>query len=251
MLRLRVVSNDFPYLAIDEYFEFPNPLEIEEEVIAAGGNLSPGMLFSAYYQGLFPWYDEKPILWWSLNPRLLLFPKKIKVTKSMKKLFKKERFKVTIDKCFKDVIQGCQAIKRSHEDGTWISQEIVEAYMALHKEGFAHSVEVWENETLVGGLYGVSIGSFFAGESMFAKVSNASKYGFITLVKYLDQKGFKFVDCQQDTEHLKSLGAETVDRKEFYSFLNESLKDGTYRGNWGILFDDFEQFHPLNNEIGV
>lgn len=236
------MSDDFPYLEIEDYLEFPDPLDSSDEIIASGGNLSPGMLFSAYYQGIFPWYDEKPILWWSLDPRLLLFPEDLKVTKSMKKLFKKDRFRVTLDRAFKDVVKGCQKIKRSHEDGTWISDEILEAYYKLHQEGFAHSVEVWDGEELVGGLYGVSIGGFFAGESMFAKVSNASKYGFIKLVKYLDLKGFKFVDCQQETEHLKSLGAIPVKRSRFYELLNIAVKDGTYRGDWSEIFSDFSDF---------
>lgn len=240
------MSNNFPYLRIEDYYEFPDPMESDDEIIAVGGNLSPGMLFSAYYQGLFPWYDEKPILWWSLNPRLLLFPEKIKVTKSMMKLFKKGRFKVTIDKAFKDVVMGCQSIKRSHEDGTWITDEIIDSYYKMHLEGFAHSVEVWNNGKLVGGLYGISIGSFFAGESMFARESNASKYGFITLVKFLEKKGFRFIDCQQETEHLKSLGAEPVKRREFYKYLNSSLNDGTYRGNWNEMFPEFHDFKPFN-----
>lgn len=248
------MSDDFPYLGINDFYTFPDPLELEddEDIVGVGGNLSPGILFSAYYQGLFPWYDEKPILWWSLNPRLILIPGNIKVTKSMKKLFKKGMYKVTLDRAFDEVIERCSQIKRTHEDGTWITDEIIEAYTKLHKEGFAHSVEVWNmNNELVGGLYGVSIGSFFAGESMFASESNSSKYGIITLSIFLEQKGFKFIDCQQETEHLKSLGAETVNRKDFYKLLNEALADSTYRGNWAELFDDFATFNPLNSLLGV
>ncbi len=243
------MSDDFPYLEIDDFYTFPNPLELhdEEGVVGVGGNLSPGMLFSAYYQGLFPWYDEHPILWWSLNPRLILRPENLKVTKSMKKLFKKSRYRVTLDRAFKDVVSGCREIVRSHEEGTWITDEIVESYCKLHEEGFAHSVEVWnDDDKLVGGLYGVSIGSFFAGESMFALESNSSKYGFITLTLFLKKKGFKLIDCQQETEHLQSLGAKAVNRKEFYKLLNCSLDEESYRGNWGELFDDFPMFNPLN-----
>lgn len=243
------MSDDFPYLEIDDFYTFPNPLELhkDEGIVGVGGNLSPGMLFSAYYQGLFPWYDEHPILWWSLNPRLILKPNDLKVTKSMKKLFKKSVFKVTIDKAFSEVIKSCSQIKRKHEDETWITTEIIDAYTKLHEEGFAHSVEVWNsNGELVGGLYGVSIGNFFAGESMFANVSNSSKYGFITLALFLEEKGFKFIDCQQETEHLQSLGAKSIERKEFYVELNSALEDISYCGNWAEIFPDFETFDPFD-----
>lgn len=243
------MSDDFPYLEINDFYTFPNPLDLDDEegIVGVGGNLSPGMLFSAYYQGLFPWYDEEPILWWSLNPRLILKPENLKVTKSMKKLFKRDMFTVTLDIDFEKVIRGCSSIDRSHEDGTWITEDIIEAYIKLHEEGFAHSVEVWNKSgELVGGLYGVSIGNFFAGESMFANESNSSKYGFIKLVRYLEKKGFDFVDCQQETPHLESLGAKAVDRKEFYLLLNQALTHNAYRGNWSELFDDFENFNPLD-----
>lgn len=243
------MSDDFPYLEIEDYYEFPDPMDLPEDegVVGVGGNLSPGMLFSAYYQGLFPWYDEKPVIWWSLNPRLILKPENIKVTQSMRKLFKKGVYRVTVDRAFSMVISGCRDIVRRHEDGTWISDDIIEGYTALHREGFAHSVEVWNRDgTLAGGLYGVSIGSYFAGESMFAKESNASKYGFITLALFLKEKGFKFIDCQQETEHLKSLGAHTVERPEFYTLLNSSLKEPSFRGNWSEIFTDFDSFNPIN-----
>lgn len=243
------MSDDFPYLEINDFYTFPNPLELEDDegIVGVGGNLSPGMLFSAYYQGLFPWYDEKPILWWSLNPRLILKPKNLKISKSMKKLFKKNLFEVTVDNSFEEVIRSCSQIVRSHEDGTWITEEIIEAYKKLHQEGFAHSVEVRNKSgTLVGGLYGVSIGNFFAGESMFAKESNSSKYGFIKLVNYLGMKGFEFIDCQQETAHLASLGAVAVERETFYHLLNHALDGNAYRGNWSELFDDFKDFDPLS-----
>lgn len=244
------MSDDFPYLDINDFYTFPNPLDLEDDegIIGVGGNLSPGMLFSAYYQGIFPWYDEKPVLWWSLNPRLILKPSEIKVTKSMKKMFKKSVYKVTMDNAFEDVMRNCSEISRSHEDGTWITEEIIHAYKKLHDEGFAHSIEVWnQNGDLAGGLYGVSIGSFFAGESMFAKESNSSKYGFITLARYLEQKGFEFIDCQQETAHLESLGAKAVDRKEFYKLLSQSVVHSTFKGNWSEIFNDFESFDPLKD----
>lgn len=243
------MSNDFPYLEINDFYTFPDPLSLDDDegIIGVGGNLSPGMLFSAYYQGIFPWYDEEPILWWSLNPRLILKPENLKVTKSMKKLFKKKKFRLTLDKAFIEVIKGCSEITRSHEEGTWITAEIIDAYTKLHEEGFAHSVEVWDyQDKLVGGLYGVSIGSYFAGESMFARESNSSKYGFIALALYLKKKGFKFIDCQQETDHLMSLGAKSVNRKEFYRLLNQSLKEDSFRGNWGEIFKDFNDFEPCD-----
>lgn len=243
------MSTDFPYLGINDFYTFDSVLDLpdNEEVVGVGGNLSPGMLFSAYYQGIFPWYDEEPIVWWSLNPRLILLPDNLKVTQSMIKLFKKSKYRVTVDNCFREVITACSQIPRSHEDGTWISSDIIDAYCKLHEEGFAHSVEVWNHENnLVGGLYGVSIGNFFAGESMFAKESNSSKYGFIYLTRFLKSKGFSFIDCQQETKHLVSLGAKSVSREEFYTRLNEALKESTFRGNWGELFDDFHLFNPLN-----
>ncbi len=212
------MSDDFPYLEIEDFYQFPNPIDLDDEegIVGVGGNLSPGMLFSAYYQGIFPWFDEEPILWWSLNPRLILKPDELRVSKSMKKLLKQKKFKVTLDKCFSSVISSCSKIKRSHEEGTWITEEIISSYIKLHKEGFAHSVEVWDdNNNLVGGLYGVSIGSYFAGESMFAKVSNSSKFGFITLVLFLKSKGFKFIDCQQETVHVTIVGSTFVKRHYF------------------------------------
>ncbi|WP_246745065.1 leucyl/phenylalanyl-tRNA--protein transferase [Thiospirochaeta perfilievii] len=248
------MSDEFPYLSINDFYTFPDPktLEDDEGIVGVGGNLSPGMLFSAYYQGIFPWYDEEPILWWSLNPRLILLPENLVVTKSMRKLFKKRAFHVTLDKTFSDVIKGCSNIVRSHEDGTWITDEIIKAYTKLHEEGFAHSVEVWNGEgKLCGGLYGVSIGGYFAGESMFALESNSSKYGFITLALFLEEKGFKFIDCQQETQHLMSLGAKSVKRDNFYKLLNESLNFSTYKGNWGEIFTEFQDFDPLKRILGV
>lgn len=248
------MSDNFPFLSINDFYTFPDPRELDDDegIVGVGGNLSPGMLLSAYYQGIFPWYDEEPILWWSLNPRLILLPDKLKVTKSMKKLFKKGRFRVTVDESFDRVIRGCSNIIRSHEDGTWITDDIISAYTELHREGFAHSVEVWNRDgELVGGLYGISIGNFFAGESMFAIESNASKYGFITLTLFLKSKGFHFIDCQQETEHLKSLGAEAVDRREFYTKLEEAVNIPTYKGSWREIFPEFTNFKPFEqiNEV--
>ena len=192
-------------------------------LLAVGGDLSSERLLLAYRSGIFPWYEEdQPILWWSPDPRMVLFPEDLKVSKSMRQLFKKQTFQVTYNQNFEAVIENCAEIKREGQRGTWITDEMISAYIQLHKQGFANSVEVWEDEKLVGGLYGIYLKEkkIFCGESMFAKVSNASKYGFISLVKRLEQEGVKLIDCQVYTPHLESLGAYEIHREEFLSYLN-------------------------------
>ncbi|WP_410503374.1 leucyl/phenylalanyl-tRNA--protein transferase [Gillisia sp. CAL575] len=187
-----------------------------------GGDLSVERLLDAYNHGIFPWYDaSEPILWWSPDPRMVLFPENLKVSKSMRQLFKKESFQVTYNQDFNGVIENCAVIKRAGQNGTWITQEIKDAYLKLHHLGIVQSVEVWQNSELVGGLYGIYLKEkkIFCGESMFAKVSNASKYGFITYVNKLKEEGVSLIDCQIYTEHLNSLGASEIPRKEFLSFL--------------------------------
>ena len=199
--------------------KFPDVSQASTEgLLAIGGDLSPERLLLAYSSGIFPWYDnDQPILWWSPDPRFVLFPEKLKVSKSMKQLLKKEVFKVTYNSCFENVIRECSKIKRDGQQGTWITQEMVEAYTQLHKLGYATSIEVWKDNVLVGGLYGVDLGNgIFCGESMFAKVSNASKYGFIS---FIINTNFKLIDCQVYTEHLASFGAEEIDREVFLSYL--------------------------------
>ncbi|WP_299225445.1 leucyl/phenylalanyl-tRNA--protein transferase [uncultured Psychroserpens sp.] len=199
---------------------FPEVSEASREgLLAVGGDLSLKRLILAYESGIFPWFDvEEPILWWSPDPRFVLFPEKLKISKSMKQVLRNNDFKVTINKAFEAVINNCSKIKRDGQQGTWITDNLKEAYIKLHKKGFAKSIEVWLGDDLVGGLYGVDINNgVFCGESMFSKVSNASKVGFITFVQ---NANYKLIDCQVYTNHLESLGAEDISRAEFLTFLN-------------------------------
>lgn len=204
---------------LTQKIEFPDVSEASADgLLAIGGDLSPERLLYAYLNGIFPWFEgAEPILWWSPDPRFVLFPKDLKVTKSMKQILKKDLFKVTENKAFKDVIENCAKAKRDDQEGTWITNEMIEAYIKLHKLGYAKSVEVWQNDKLVGGLYGIAIeNKVFCGESMFAKVSNASKVAFITFVQNSD---YKLIDCQLHTKHLESLGAKHISRLEFTNYI--------------------------------
>ena len=205
----------------------------EEGILAIGGDLRPERLMLAYHNGIFPWYsDETPILWWTPDPRFVLLPEKLKVSKSMKQVLRRNQFSITFDTAFEEVITACQQMPRNDQDGTWITPELKDAYIDLYKLGFAHSVEVWQDGALVGGLYGVSIGKVYFGESMFAKVSNASKAGFITLVQRLVEKGIKLIDCQVHTKHLESLGAENISRKKYLEYLDVLLDFETHNESW-------------------
>lgn len=191
-------------------------------LLAFGGDLSPKRLMQAYSRGIFPWYDSsQPVLWWSPDPRMVLFPENLKISKSMKQLLKKGVFEVTFNKNFKEVIANCAAMKREGQAGTWITKEMQEAYLKMHELGWAESIEVWQDEQLVGGIYGIYLREqkVFCGESMFTKVSNASKYGFIKMVEDLIDRGVRLIDCQVYTEHLASLGAEEIPRKRFLEYL--------------------------------
>ncbi len=208
---------------LDPNDPFPSVEEASEKgLLAVGGGLSPQRLLDAYSRGIFPWYDSsQPVLWWSPDPRMVLFPENLKISGSMKQLLKKEVFKVTFDKAFSEVVDHCANIKRDGQNGTWITPEMKQAYLQLHELGVARSVEVWQGEELVGGLYGIYLKEkkIFCGESMFAKVSNASKYGFIHLVQKLQEEDLRIIDCQIYTPHLESLGAEEIPRTEFLKFL--------------------------------
>ncbi|MCL4148902.1 UNVERIFIED_CONTAM: hypothetical protein GTU68_047979 [Idotea baltica] len=187
--------------------------------------------------GIFPWYSHtEPIIWWSPDPRFILETASLKISKSMRQVLRRNQFRFTFDQAFSDVITQCKQIYRKDQSGTWITNDMLSAYEELHRLGFAHSVEVWENEQLVGGLYGISLGHCFFGESMFANVSNASKAGFITLVQTLEKQGFTWIDCQVHTDHLETLGAEEIPREEFLSKLEIGLTKPTYQGNWQKLF---------------
>ncbi|WP_262732290.1 leucyl/phenylalanyl-tRNA--protein transferase [Gaetbulibacter sp. NE] len=189
-----------------------------EGVLAIGGDLSVERLLLAYKSGIFPWFSEdEPIIWWSPDPRFVLFPEKLKVSKSMKQVLRNTDFVVTVNQAFTQVITECAKAKRDGQDGTWITQTMIEAYTKLHQLGYAKSVEVWLHNELVGGLYGVDVGNgVFCGESMFAKVSNASKAGFIT---FIQNTNYKLIDCQVYTNHLERLGAEDIDREVFLGYL--------------------------------
>jgi leucyl/phenylalanyl-tRNA--protein transferase len=200
---------------------FPNVKEATEDgLLAIGGDLSVERLLLAYKSGVFPWFEiDTPILWWSPDPRFVLFPKKLKVSKSMKQVLRNSGYEITVNKDFKSVITECSRIKRHGQLGTWITDSMFEAYIKLNELGYAKSVEVWDNTTLIGGLYGVDIGNgIFSGESMFAKASNASKVAFISFVQNTD---YELIDCQVYTNHLESLGAEDISRERFLSFLKE------------------------------
>ena len=204
---------------LTEKIEFPEVSEATKDgLLALGGDLSPQRLVYAYSKGIFPWFNaEEPLMWWSPDPRFVIFPSDLKVSKSMKQVLKKNPFKVTENKAFRAVIENCANVKREEQLGTWITDHMVEAYIELHKLGYAKSIEVWQNDDLVGGLYGIDLkNNVFCGESMFSKVSNASKVGFIT---YVQNSNYKLIDCQLHTRHLESLGARHISRAEFLKFL--------------------------------
>lgn len=226
-----------PIYRLDERLLFPDPrLAVEEGLLAVGGDLQPERLLLAYEHGIFPWFNPgEPPMWWSPDPRYVLFPERLNVSRSMRTLFNRAAFSVTLDQAFPEVIRACAnpSLGRT-ESGTWITSEMEDAYIHLHKLGFAHSVEVWLGHDLVGGLYGISLGQVFFGESMFTHQSNASKYGFIYLVKQLREWNFQLIDCQQGTRHLISLGAEPIPRDQFLEILSDQDFNQTRRGKWNL-----------------
>jgi leucyl/phenylalanyl-tRNA--protein transferase len=203
---------------LNENIEFPEVFKANEEgLLAIGGDLSTERLIYAYKHGIFPWFEnDEPILWWSPDPRFVLFPEQLKVSKSMSQVLRNSSFEVTVSKDFKTVISNCAKAKRNGQAGTWITKSMIEAYTKLHEQGYAKSVEVWENDKLVAGFYGIDLGDVFCGESMFTTVNNASKAGFITFVQNSD---YKLIDCQIYTNHFESLGAEEISREKFLKFL--------------------------------
>ena len=216
-------SNEFPSLS--KALRNPNGL------LAAGGDLSPERLIQAYRHGCFPWYqDGQPILWWSPDPRTVLLPDQLHISRSMAKLLRQGRYRVSFDEAFTQVIHACAA-PRSYANETWITREIQDAYITLHERGIAHSVEVWQENQLVGGLYGLAMGQLFFGESMFSRVDNASKIGFVTLTQHLQEWGFVLIDCQMPTQHLISLGAHSISRSEFADYLRKHL-DQPNKADW-------------------
>ena len=213
---------------------FPNPRDASDEgLLAYGGDLSSNRLLSAYKRGIFPWYaKDDPILWWSPNPRLLLYPDAFKLRKSFKRVLRSGKFSVTFDRDFEAVIGYCANVPREGQEGSWIVSEIEEAYIRLHQEGFAHSVEVHLDGRLVGGLYGLAIGRAFFGESMFSLVSDASKVAFKALSDVLGSRGYDFIDCQMKTDHMIGLGAEIVNRDRYLNELQEAVIKPGDLGDW-------------------
>ncbi len=219
----------------DDTMIFPDPaLANSEGILAIGGDLSAERLLLAYRMGIFPWFNpEDPIVWWSPDPRFVLFPDDLKVSKSMRPYFNKEKFQLSFDTQFEEVMRNCQISKRSGQaGGTWITESMIAGYCELHELGYAHSVEVWQAGELVGGLYGIALGMCFFGESMFAKANNASKFGFISLVRRLKAKGYELIDCQQHTKHLASLGAIDIPRDHFLALLEKKIDAPTELGKW-------------------
>lgn len=210
------------HMLSDEIWFPPVEEALPDGLLAIGGDLCTKRLLLAYRSGIFPWYDDETPLWWSPDPRFVIFPEKLKVSKSMKQLLKKGAFDFTINNTFEQVIRNCQLAPRPGQDGTWINEDIIAAYTELHRLGFAHSAEVWQDDELVGGLYGIRMGNMFFGESMFSKQTNASKYAFIKYVQQLQSEGVQLIDCQVYTEHLESLGAEMIPRTEFIDMLHKS-----------------------------
>jgi leucyl/phenylalanyl-tRNA--protein transferase len=223
-----------PIFRLTDDLIFPPPdLAEENGLLAVGGDLSLKRLLLAYSLGIFPWFSEdSPILWWSPDPRLVLFPDDLKVSRSLRQSIKKGKFSITMDRAFDTVIRNCARGKRGKEKGTWITTEMIHAYTALHRSGYAHSVEAWSENRLAGGLYGISLGSAFFGESMFAEQSDASKVAFVSLVNQLSEWEFSLIDCQVTTRHLKSFGAREITRSEFMKALKEALLVPTKKGKW-------------------
>jgi len=226
-----------PIFYLSEKISFPPPhLAQSNGLLAVGGDLSVKRLLLAYRMGIFPWFsDDEPILWWSPNPRLVLYPDEIRISKSLKKVIRKKVFDITLDAAFPQVITACAHNRRRKGEGTWITKEMIDAYCKFHEQGYAHSAEAWCDGELVGGLYGIALGRCFFGESMFTRTSNASKAVFVALVMFLKKRAFEVIDCQMTTEHLMRFGAREIARKKFLTQLKSALEAPTIRGKWTNL----------------
>lgn len=223
-----------PVFRLTERLVFPDPILADEEgLLAVGGDLSPERLLLAYSKGIFPWYSQgMPILWWSPDPRLILIPSEIKVSRSLRQTINKNVFTVTTDTVFREVIMNCATVHSEAAGDTWITEEMLDAYIHLHALGFAHSVETWNNDDLVGGLYGIALGKAFFGESMFSLQSDASKVALVHLAERLRSRDFMFIDCQVTTSHLMRMGAREIGRPEFMVMLEKALKAPILRETW-------------------
>jgi len=224
-----------PVYQLDERLIFPRPELAEDGLLAVGGDLRPERLLLAYAHGIFPWYGPgMPILWHSPDPRMALHPRDLHVPRSLERTLRRGRFQFSLDREFAAVVEGCATSRRGGGEGTWITPEMAAAYGELHELGFAHSAEAWEGEELAGGLYGVSLGGAFFGESMFARRPDASKAAFVTLVRWLDLSGVELVDCQVETAHLARFGARPWPRRRFLAELARALERPTRRGRWEL-----------------
>jgi leucyl/phenylalanyl-tRNA---protein transferase len=222
-----------PVYLLDNSLRFPPVQEAEEGIVAVGGDLAPERLLSAYQHGIFPWYsDGEPIIWWSPDPRFVLMPDDLHISSSMQRVINSGTFTATFDTDFDFVIRQCAVSSRKGQDGTWITNEMIDAYNRLHHLGYAHSVEVRKDNRIVGGMYGISLGKCFFGESMFFTEANASKFAFIFLVQWLKRHGFHFLDAQVYTTHVASLGAKNISRDEFMQLLKTGLSHETWTGKW-------------------
>jgi leucyl/phenylalanyl-tRNA--protein transferase len=214
---------------------FPDPRHADDEVVAAGGDLSPRRVLAAYACGIFPWpHEGLPLLWFSPNPRFVLRLGELKVARSLRQVIRKRRFEIRLDSAFGDVMRGCAGVKRKRQKGTWITPEMIECYERLHGAGFAHCAEAWLDGELAGGLYGVSLGGMFCGESMFAKVDDASKVAFVTLCAQLARWDFDFIDAQTHSAHMERFGARALARPKFLDALAQTLKKNTRKGTWKL-----------------
>ena len=227
-----------PVFRLAERLIFPPPELAEEGLLAVGGDLSSERLLLAYARGIFPWYDEgQPILWHSPDPRLVLLAEELHVARSLERTLRRGVFRITFDAAFDRVVDACARAPRPGQHGTWITGDMRRAYKRLHREGWAHSAEAWAGERLAGGLYGVSLGAAFFGESMFARLADASKAAFATLVRRLRDRGTFLIDCQVPTEHLRRFGAREWPRARFLEALEEAVRQPTLRGSWGAMGD--------------
>ena len=224
-----------PVYRLTKRLAFPPAENAEGSLLAVGGDLRPERLLLAYSQGIFPWYEEGlPILWHSPDPRMVLEVEALHVPRSLRKTMRQAPYRITLDTAFRDVIEACAQAPRVGQDGTWITEEMKDAYCELHRLGYAHSAEAYLDQQLVGGLYGVSLGSMFFGESMFAKAADASKIAFVTLVEHLRKRGLTLVDCQVHTDHLERFGAVEWPRRRFLKALAAALQEPTQRGPWRL-----------------
>ena len=223
-----------PVFALSDKIEFP-PVYLSryDGLLAIGGDLSDKRILSAYRRGIFPWYgQDDPLMWWSPDPRLVLFPSEIIISKSLKKIIRKGIFRITVDRAFERVIRACAEVRLINGEETWLGDEMIRAYTRLHRAGYAHSVEAWNGDRLAGGLYGLSMGRSFFGESMFSVESNASKVAFAALARFMERLSFDMIDCQVSSPHLISLGAREIPRKEFITILQGSQENSDLTGTW-------------------